>query len=235
MTRSPSIVGIYCVLLANSVGDLIYRRQPTWGALGCGLRIVLQDADGEFHMNRSLVAAAALVAGIAIASPMLAWSADNPPQAAPDQSGAGGMRGMMGGMPGMMGGMHHPGWMREMMMRRMMSPRQRCEERLARRAGMVAYTIAKLDLTAQQRPQWDKLQGLLQAGADKERQLCTSLKPAGERGTDTVLDRLNRREQFLSARLQTIQQVRPALEQFYQALTPEQKAIIDHPFRHWRD
>ncbi len=185
-------------------------------------------------MNRSLIAGAALIAGIAIASPMLAWSdSDKPPQstqAAPAQPGMPGMGGMPG-MPGMMGG--HRGWMREGMMHRMMqlSPQQRCEERLARRAGRIAYMEAKLNLTPEQKPLADKLQGLQQAAADKERQLCASL-PAGERGQDTILDRANRREQFLTARLEGLQQTRPALEQLYQALTPEQKAIIDHPFKH---
>jgi len=47
----------------------------------------------------------------------------------------------------------------------------------------------------------------------------------------TILDRMSRREQFLSARLQGLQQARPALEALYQALTPEQKQVIDHPFR----
>jgi hypothetical protein len=189
-------------------------------------------------MNRSIVAGAALVAGIAIASPMLAWSADSPQQstqaapAQPGMPGMGGMQGMMGGTRA--GAMGHPGWMREMMMRRMMqlAPRQRCEERLARRAGMMAYTAAKLNLTPEQRPLWDKLQSTVQAAADSQRQLCASLKPAAERGQETILDRVNRREQFLSARLQGVQQTRPALEQLYQALTPEQKTIIDHPFRH---
>ncbi len=96
---------------------------------------------------------------------------------------------------------------------------------------MIAYTVAKLDLTAEQRPLWDKLNGSLQSAADQERQLCASLKPAAERGQETVLDRVARREQFLSTRLQGLQQIRPALEPFYQALTPEQKAIVDHPFR----
>ena len=124
------------------------------------------------------------------------------------------------------------------MMRRMMrgmtqlSPQQRCEERLARRAGIVAYTVAKLNLTPQQRPLWDTLQAQIQAAGDRQRQLCATLKPAGERGQETILDRVNRREQFLSARLQAVQQTRPALEQLYQALTPEQKAIVDHPFMH---
>ena len=193
-------------------------------------------------MNRRMVAGAALVAGIAIASPMLAWSAsDNEPrlaQAGPEQPGMGmgmGPGGGMGGGPsdredrGAMG--HHHGWMQRMMHPMMqLSPQQRCEERLARRAGMIAYTVAKLQLTPEQRPLWDKLQGLMQAAGDRQRQLCASLKPAGERGQETVLDRANRREQFLSARLQAVQQTRPALEQLYQALTPEQKAIIDHPF-----
>ena len=144
------------------------------------------------------------------------------------------MHPMMGGMRGMMGdGIGHLGGMREGMMHRMMQlpPRQRCEERLARRAGMVAYTVAKLNLSAEQRPLWDKLQGQLQAAADRERQRCAGLKPPAERGQETILDRVNRREQFLSARLQGLHEVRPALEQLYQALTPEQKTIIDDPFR----
>ena len=191
-------------------------------------------------MNRSLVAGAAFFAGVAIGVPMLAWSASNSEpqiaQAAPSEPGMpgmGGMPGMMGGRRDEAGGMGHHGWMREMMMRRMMqlSPRQRCEERLARRAGVTAYTLAKLNLTPEQKPLSDKLQGLLQAAADRERQLCAAL-PATDGGPGTILDRVNRREQFLSARLQGLQQIKPALDQLYQALTPEQKAIIDHPFMH---
>ena len=201
-------------------------------------------------MNKSIAAAAALCAGIAIAAPMLAWSAsESEPriaQAGPDQSGQSGMRhdmgaGMGAGMgPGMgmgggpggggergMMGRHH-GWMHAMMQ---LSPQQRCEERLARRAGMIAYTVAKLKLTPEQRPLWDKLRDQMQAAGDRQRQLCATLKPAAERGQETVLDRVGRREQFLAARLQAVQQTRPALEQLYQALSPEQKAVIDHPLR----
>jgi hypothetical protein len=202
-------------------------------------------------MNKSMVAGAAFAAGIAIAAPMLAWSAsDSEPQLAqsgPEQPMGSRMgQGMSPGMDigggsvggfaerderGPMGERH--GWMGGMMHRMMqLSPQQRCEERLARRAGMIAYTVAKLNLTSEQRPLWDKLQSQMQAAADKQRQLCASLKPAGERGQETILDRLNRREQFLTARLQAVQQTKPALEQLYQALTPEQKTIVDHPFMH---
>lgn len=187
-------------------------------------------------MNRFLLAGTALVLGIAIAAPM-ALSADNPAAAPPAAAAApephnmpGNMgQGMMGqGMRERWGGMGGHGWMHRMQER---TPRQRCEERLARRAGIIAYTIAKLDLTAQQRPLWDKVQGILQTAADRERQLCAGLKPAAERSQETVLDRIDRREQVLSARLDALKQVRPALQQFYQALTADQQAVINHPFR----
>ncbi len=185
-------------------------------------------------MNRSMIAAA-LVAGIAIAAPIVAWSADNAEprvaQAAPDARGMGMGMGDMAGRDG--GGMmgHHPGMMGPMMQRMMqLPPRQRCEERLARRAGMVAYVSARLNLTPEQKPLADKVHNLMQAAADKDRQLCAQLKPESEHGQETILDRAARREQFLAARLQGLQQTRPALEQLYQALTPEQKAIINHPF-----
>ena len=181
-------------------------------------------------MHKSVVASVALLTGIAIASPMIAWSANGGPQTAqpaPAQPSGDGMH-ADGGRDAMGG---HAGWMRGMMRHRMagLAPRQRCEERLARRAGMVAYTVARLNLTATQRPLWDKLNGQLQVAADKQRRLCQSL-PAIV-GEQTLLDRVGRREQFLAARLDALRQMRPALEQFYQALSAEQKAIVDHPFR----
>jgi len=180
-------------------------------------------------MNKSLVAGAAFLAGIAIAMPLLAQSgSESEPriaQAGPDRHGMGPGGGSWArGDGGAMG--HHHGLMHRMMQ---LPPRQRCEERLARRAGFVAYMAARLNLTAEQKPLSDKLQGLLQSAADRERQLCASLPTAAD-GRGTILDRINRREQFLSARLQGLQQIKPALDQLYQALTPEQKAVMDHPF-----
>src|SRR5205807_9399161 len=166
---------------------------------------------GESPMNRSMIAGIALAAGVAIAAPALVSSAAEDQsqlaQAEPEQHGMpglGGMRGMMGGREGM-GAIGHHGGMHEMMMRR--SPRERCEERLAHRAGIIAYTVSKLNLTAEQKPLWDKLNGVVQSAADKERQLCANLPTqAGQQGQATILDRMSRREQFLSARLQGVQQ-----------------------------
>jgi hypothetical protein len=134
---------------------------------------------------------------------------------------------------GMRGG---EGWrMRGMMMHRAMwgraanwNPQQRCIDRLAWRAARHAYVEAELDLTPQQRPLWDKVQAISQDEAQKERQLCRQLTPAPE---TTMLDRLDRAQQFLSARLDALQAAKPAVQALYQALTPEQKQIFDHPFR----
>jgi FixJ family two-component response regulator len=72
------------------------------------------------------------------------------------------------------------------------------------------------------------LQSIAQGEQQKERQLCQALKP-GEQST--LLDRMDRAEGFLSARLDAVKQAKPAVQALYQALTPEQQAIMDHPFR----
>jgi len=187
-------------------------------------------------MKKSMLTGAALLLGTAIVAPtVISAAADQPQQA---QSGMDAMDGQMGehgmmghgGMTGPQMGMHGQGFMARMMHRMMgMPPRQRCEERLARRAGVVAYVVTKLNLTNEQKPLWEKLRPILLANADRERDLCATAKPRGE---ETVLDRVNRREQVLSAQLQGVQQAKPGIEQLYNSLTPEQKAIADHPFRH---
>ena len=184
-------------------------------------------------MKRILLAAA-LAATTVIAVPLSARSAQDAEtqQAqvaqADEQQGeehrGGHEHWMREGGPGMQG------W-RGMMMHRMMmrhDPKERCEERLAWRAAMRAYTESKLDLTPEQHPLWDKVEGIAQSEQQTERQLCAALKPRDE---TTVLDRLDRMQQFLSARLEALQAAKPAVQALYQALTPEQRAIFDHPFR----
>jgi hypothetical protein len=175
-------------------------------------------------MKKSMMVGAAMVAAAALAVPVMAWSDDSPGA----QAGQGQDWHHGGGMwrhEGMRPGMHNTD--REANR----SPQQKCEEHLARRAGFVAYIGARLNLTAEQKPLWDKVQAATQAAQEKQRQLCGTLKPAAERGQETVLDRMSRREQRLTARLQGLQQVEPAVQTLYQALTPEQKALVDHPFR----
>jgi hypothetical protein len=179
----------------------------------------------EVSVKRTLLAAL-LAATIAIAVPIIARSAEEGDlryaQAGP-MSADGGEHGMSGSdRPGMRG------WpmMRRMMMER--NPQERCTERLAWRAAMRAYAEAKLNLTPDQRPLWDRVQSAAQAEEQKERQLCASRKPDTE---TTLSDRMDRMQQFLSMRLEALQSAKPAVQALYQALTPEQRAILDHPFR----
>ena len=182
-------------------------------------------------MRRTFLAAALAVTA-AITIPSAAAPADEgttqQAQATPmpehmgDEPGDGPEVWMRGeGGPGMRGPM-----MRHMMWRR--DPQQACKERLARRAAMRAYLGAKLDLTPDQRPLWDNVQNAAQAEEQKEHQLCAALKPEGDA---TMLDRLDRMQQFLSTRLDGLQAAKTAVQALYQALTPEQRAIFDHPFR----
>jgi len=185
-------------------------------------------------VKRTLLAAA-LAATTAIAVPIIARSAQDDAKQeaqmaqADEQSGE-----AHGGGPGHWmrgeGGPGMQGW-RGMMMHRMImhrDPKERCEERLAWRAAMRAYAEAKLDLTPEQRPLWDRVESIAQSEQQKERQLCAVLKPGGD---TTMLDRLDRMQQFLSTRLEALQAAKPAVQALYQALTPEQRAIFDHPFR----
>jgi hypothetical protein len=174
-------------------------------------------------MKKSTLAGAAMIAVAAVAVPVLAWSAgDAADQPQPGQEWHGGP----------MGGPMQHGWMGRMMnWYRDLSPQKACIDRIAHRAGFVAYIGAKLNLTADQKPLWDKVTTATQAAQDNQRQLCANLKPVGEQDSVTVLDRMKQREQMLSAQLQGLQQTEPAVEALYQSLTPQQKAILDHPFR----
>ncbi len=175
-------------------------------------------------MKRTLLAAS-LATTVAIAAvPLLARSAEDGgvqfAQAGPMSADSGDH-----GMPSRDRGMR--GWpmMRHMMQR---NPQEGCTDRLAWRAARRAYAEAKLNLTPDQRPLWDRVQSAAQAEEQKERQLCASRKSAGE---TTLPDRMDRMQQFLSVRLEALQSAKPAVQALYQALTPEQRAILDHPFR----
>jgi hypothetical protein len=176
---------------------------------------------------KRVLLAAALVTTAAIAIPVIARSADaetQQAQAAPmgehgGDEGRGGehwMRGREGGWP----------MMRHRMMRE--DPQEWCLDRLARRAARRAYVEVKLNLTPEQRPLWDKVQNAAQTEEQQERQLCSSLKPGVEQN---LLTRMDRMQQFLTVRLNALQAEKPAVQALYQALTPEQRAIVDHPFR----
>jgi hypothetical protein len=198
--------------------------QPKFSAAWCDPRA--PRLQGRTAMKKSMLAGAAMLAAAAVAVPVLAWSQSPPPPAAP-AGGAG------PGAPGASGGPEHHGWMQHRGWERWAhrSPREGCVDRLAKRAGFIASTGFKLNLTADQKPLWDKVVAANQATADSERKLCDALPATAEdRGKETMIDRLNHRQQMLQAQLQGLQQSQPAVQALYDKLTADQKAILDHPF-----
>lgn len=182
-------------------------------------------------MKKSMLAGAAMVAAVAVAVPVIGWSQSAPPPppaGAPGPGGPGGPGGgdRMGGPD--RDGMMHRGWERWAHK----SPQQACVDRLARRAGFIAAVGFKLNLTADQKPLWDKVVSVTQSAEDAQRKLCDAL-PANAQDRDklTVIDRLHHHEQVLQARLQAMQQADPAVQALYDKLTPAQKEILDHPHK----
>jgi hypothetical protein len=164
-------------------------------------------------MNKGRLAGAAMLTAATIGVPFVAWSqspAAPPGQDRPEQ-----------------GGMMHRGWGH----REKVAPQQACIDRIARRAGFVASIGFKLNLTADQKPLWDKVVAATQAAETNEKQACSALPASADaRGKETILDRMNHMQQMMQARLQGLQQTQPAVQALYQALNPDQKAILDHPF-----
>jgi len=169
--------------------------------------------------------AGALALGAAAAVPVAVGFAQQANAPAAPSGGAEAMPGMGDGeMP-----------MHRMMMRHMMhgmmrgggDPQERCIDRLAWRAARRAFVASKLDLTAAQRPLWDKVESAAQSEEQKERQLCAALKGSA---APTAVERLDRMQQFLAARLAGVEAAKPAVAALYEALSPAQRAILDHPF-----
>jgi LTXXQ motif family protein len=111
---------------------------------------------------------------------------------------------------------------------RRMDPEQTCKQRFAREAGFLAYVGALLELTAQQEPLWDKYHQAMLDSATKLRQVCLD-NLATPPWDQTALQRRDRMEKMLTARLDALHATRPALDVLYQSLTPEQRAVLDHP------
>ncbi len=108
-----------------------------------------------------------------------------------------------------------------------------CTERYARKVARLAYLEAKLDLTEQQRAAWDKWRQTRLNAATQERSACLENSSQPE-GRPTAVEREARLEKRLSLKLQGLQASRPALEALYDVLTPDQRAVLDHPHHGWR-
>jgi hypothetical protein len=134
--------------------------------------------------------------------------------------------------PGPPGWPHHamgedrPRFMRQF---ERMTPEQICRERFARLSGYLGYLGAELDLNAQQQPLWDAYQRAMLDAAGKGRQVCLQNMMTPDSNL-TALERRDRFQRMLQARLDFLQATRQPLEALYQSLSPEQRRLVDRPF-----
>lgn len=109
--------------------------------------------------------------------------------------------------------------------------KEMCSEHYARTAAHLAYLQAKLGLSESQQATFAKWrQAVLDQGA-KERAACLETAPKAN-ARPTLLEREAHLEKILTAKLQSLQATRPALEAVYDSLSDEQKAAFDRELRH---
>ncbi|MEI6558092.1 MAG: Spy/CpxP family protein refolding chaperone [Rhodospirillaceae bacterium] len=101
-----------------------------------------------------------------------------------------------------------------------------CETADAHHAATLAFAETRLKLTEAQKTGWSKVVAAATAAHQSMTTLmCGDLK---DKPAPTSLpDRLARDEQLAQARLSHLQTLRPALDEFYKTLTPEQQKIAD--------
>lgn len=158
----------------------------------------------------------AVVAAIAISGAALSQGGPGPGRG-PGERGWGPMMGWDGDMmgPGMMGwGMRRGAWGR--------GP----EGMLDRVEGRLAFVKAELKITEAQTPAWNELAAAIRSAAKQHNERMRSLfKDAGEK---TLLERLELQEQFMTARIEEIKQVKGSLKALYGLLSDEQRREADH-------
>ncbi len=113
-----------------------------------------------------------------------------------------------------------------------MSRAEMCTVHQAHIAGHMAFLEVRLNLTAEQKALWTKWREALAPGMEKAHAMCMerAAKPEAPR---SIVERAAEAQQMLAARAASLAAAQPALTAFYNALKPEQKAILDRPMGRW--
>jgi hypothetical protein len=104
--------------------------------------------------------------------------------------------------------------------------RPRCNEIYADRVGDLASLETRLSLTSQQAPLFGRWKQVSLDNARREESACRAAMRAGPQQGD-LLSGLAMEEDMLRQRLAALQAERPALEAFYRALNPGQRAEFE--------
>jgi hypothetical protein len=104
--------------------------------------------------------------------------------------------------------------------------KEMCMDRYAHRVGEMAYLEAKLSLSDTQHPLFDAWKSAVLSTAKSDADACASRAPDFSH-PPTILDREAMMHQMLQTRLAALDAEGPALQSFYQSLSPDQKAALD--------
>jgi Spy/CpxP family protein refolding chaperone len=94
----------------------------------------------------------------------------------------------------------------------------------ARLAGMIAYAEKKLDITAAQRGAWTTFAQSVRDASKPMEALCADMKGEPPKDIDA---QLARREKAMSAALDGVRTLRPAVAKLSEQLTPEQREKLN--------
>jgi hypothetical protein len=106
-----------------------------------------------------------------------------------------------------------------------LTPGDMCRDAAARAIGHIAYLKSRLDLTAAQAPLWADIETSSTDIATSERGMCGRLPVARE--LPDLATRLGLAEQRVATLQQNLQKIAAPLRKLYEALTPDQRAIMD--------
>ncbi len=129
------------------------------------------------------------------------------------------------GGPGMMGYGGGPG--RGWSMWEGWGPRWGSPDAMAERIdGRLAFLKAELKITDAQTPAWNKLADALRKSAASRAERMRG-KWSGDDTAKSLVERLDAHEQYMSARLEEIKQIKASWSELYQGLSDSQKKEAD--------
>ncbi len=108
-----------------------------------------------------------------------------------------------------------------------------CTEGYAESQAALAYLEAKLNLTAEQKPAWERWRQTKLDASQRRRSACVERQQAKVEPR-TALDREAGIEKALNAQLQDLQVSRPVLQALYESLNAEQKLVFDRSYEERR-
>ena len=108
------------------------------------------------------------------------------------------------------------------------NPKAMCLDLIARRAGNRTYIKTRLELKPEQMTAWNAFAKASDDADVKDTARCNAL-PTEMKERPNYVDRLTMEENFMKARVERIESVKPSLLAFYNTLSPEQKTVLDRP------